>query len=81
MFHGADENSQCSDDEDGTSTNEPNEQIESQPFSPGLTNVHTLHPTNIHQTWRWNPPSKFQQRATHRRRAELSFNTSVVSPS
>jgi len=33
MFHGADENSQHSDDEDGTSTDEPNEQIESQLLS------------------------------------------------
>ena len=78
MFRGADENSQHSDDEDSTSTDEPNEQIEGQLFSLGLTNVHTLHPSQhedgIHQV-------SSQQRATHRRRAELSFNTSVVSPS
>ena len=59
MFRGADENSKHSDDEDGTSTDEPNEQIESQLFSPSLTNVHTLHPTNIRQTWRWDPPSEY----------------------
>jgi hypothetical protein len=64
MFSRADENSQHGNDENGTATDELNEKIESQLFSPGLINVHTLHPTNIPQTCRWDPPAPSGSRNT-----------------
>lgn len=47
VFSRANERSQNRDDEDGRGTSDPYEDVERQLLSPGLPDIHTLHPSNM----------------------------------
>lgn len=59
MLRGANDETKNCNNEDSASADDPDYDVESEFFSPSLTNILALHATEPLQEDRWNPPGKY----------------------